>query len=98
MCFFILQCTNELRNFVSLLRITQFNAIFFFFLLFFHQYFVEEMEKLCKLKLLNEKELKERSRTYPIGLFHIFYYFICHSITQCLHSIYYFISWRICYV
>lgn len=37
---------------------------------------MKEIEELYKLKLLNEKELKEHTQTYAIWLF---YYFVTHS-------------------
>ena len=48
---------------------------------------VKETTKSYKLKLLNEKELKEHFQIYSIWLFH---YYMCHSPIQYMRSIWLF--------
>jgi len=72
----ILGYMNDSLQFLVINTNHTIHCFFFLFLLFFHQ-FSWKIEKLYKLKFLNEKKLKEHFWIYPIWLFH---YFICQSL------------------
>ena len=49
---------------------------YFFFFTFPSPILIKKIEKSCKLKLINEKELKNHFWTYPIWLFLLLHFFI----------------------